>query len=200
MGSSKVGVPFIILYNPGNAHYEHYESVSRVETVSGVSTTKYLFPRRQIKAWETNIEIQNMPEWMLSKCHVGVPASDMLQTPSTISEVKIGSMITPDNNANNYLVVYTKIGHTCERFYVIKYDNDKYTQNQGEYKKQFDELVKEIQRRVSANQSFDGLPHIYNINNNDSKKYKASVYKLTGGGRRRKRNGKKTVKRTASYK
>jgi hypothetical protein len=196
MGSSNVGVPFIILYNPGN---QHYESVSRVEIPSG--KTDYLFPRIQIKVWETNIEVKSMPSWKLSKCNVGVPESEQFKTSSTISEVKIGSMITPDDNANNYLVVYTKIGHTCERFYVIKYDNDKYNENPAAYKKQFDELVAEIQRRVLVNQSFAGLPHIYNISNNDSKKYKASTYKLTGGGRRRKRNCKKTVKRsTASYK
>jgi hypothetical protein len=198
MGSDKVGVPFIILYNPGN---NHYESVSRVEveTKTGVSTNQYLFPRRQIKAWETDIEVQNIPTWKLSKCHVGLPASVEFGTPSTISEVKTGSMISPDNDENNYLVVHTKIGHTCERFYVIKYDNNKYTEDMTKYKKQFHELVEEIEHRVLANQSFAGLPYIYSISDKDSTNYKASKYKLTGGGR--KRNGKKTVKRSsASYK
>jgi len=188
MGSSNVGVPFIILYNPGN---QHYESVSRVEMPSG--KTEYLFLRRQIKVWETNIEVKSMPSWKLSKCNVGLPESVQFKTVSTISEVRTGSMISPDDDANNYLVVYTKIGQTCERFYVIKYDNDKYIENPSEYKKQFDALVKEIAQRVSANQPFAGLPHIYNISDKDSIKYKASKHKLTGGGR--KRNGKKTVKR-----
>ncbi len=203
MGSDNFGVPFIILYNPGNGHYE---SVSRVDASSGGTKNEYLFSRKEIKTWETEVLRGSTSKQLLSSCNVGVAESVQFKTPSTFSKVIIGSMISPDNNVNNYIVVHTKIGETgCERFYVIKYDNDKYNENPAAYQKQFGELVAEIQGRIQTDEPFTGLPNIYNISHDDSKKYKASTYALAGGSRivkqKHKRNGKKTVKRsTASYK
>ena len=108
--------------------------------------------------------------------------------------------MSSDGGVNNYLIVNTKTGVIgCKSIYAIKYDAEKYSEDQIAYNNQFGELVSEIQRRIAANQSFEGLPNIYNIED-DSTKYEVVLDKLTGGGIndrvvKQKRNGNKSVKR-----
>jgi hypothetical protein len=196
MGSPKFGVPFIILHNPGVNHYDS------VRCVNADKPSMYLFLRKIISRWESDTKRASMTPLQLS-CTVGVPESKAKATASTLRTVKTGTIIASLTDAlSNYLVVNTKTGDIgCKSIYVIKYDADKYSENQVEYKNQFGELVSEIQRRISAKQSFAGLPNIYNIGN-DSTKYEVSMESLAGGGindrvvkQTRKRNGNKSVKR-----
>jgi hypothetical protein len=193
MGSTKFGVPFIILHNPGVNHYD---------SVRCVKPPAYLFLRKIILRWESDTKRDSMTPLQLS-CTVGVPESKAHGTASTLHTVKIGTMVSSDGGMNNYLVVNTKTGDIgCKSIFVIKYDVDKYTENSADYKKQLGELVAEIQRRIAANQPFAGLPNIYNIGN-DSTKYEVSMDSLAGGGVnnrvvKQKRNCNKSVKRHMS--
>jgi hypothetical protein len=139
MGSTEPGVPFIMLYNPGQ---NHYESIRRI------SGNKYIFDRTEIEKWEND---KPKTEWELS-CSVG--------NGSSLNKVNVGNIVT-DGKDNFYVVVSMGRGPSgCQYIYTMKTNFSDQQQLVG--------FSKEIERRIASGQSFidpslSKLPPIYNI-------------------------------------
>jgi hypothetical protein len=154
MGFNEPGVPFIILYNIGNVHYESVRKGSQ-----------YVFDKNEIEQWN---DAQTPQQSCSIANHI----------------VTIGNILSSSNFIDNYIVVNTKMldKRKCQHVYVIKYIADDYSDNKVAYVQQFRDLCAEIQRRIANGRDFTNLPPIYNIVD-DLSNYHVSGMQLAGGER-----------------